>query len=170
MLQPLLQLYNRLADNSAEFTNAGLEPIAFIDIYRQQPLQPELFEYFPLPAIFVDYTMKGTGINQARSVTMTLHIVTDELPDASNISSQKADGVKRFMYNLLIQKILEGHKLGATTKLKFSSEDVVDIPVANYHPQSYEFDAYLADMMGNATEVLGQFETLNIFGSLLQTR
>ncbi len=170
MLQPLLNLYTLLANNSAEFTGVGLDPIAFIDIYRQQPLQPELFEYFPLPAIFVDYTMRGNGINQARSVTMTLHIVTDELPDASNISEQKTDGVKRFMYNLIIQKILEGKKLGATTKLKFSTEDVVDIPVANYHPQSYEFDAYLADMMANATDILGQFESLNIFGGLLQNR
>ncbi|MFV0378332.1 MAG: hypothetical protein ACK5JD_13640 [Mangrovibacterium sp.] len=170
MLQPLLQLYYKLEGASQNFIDAGLKPIAFIDIYRSQPLQPELYEYFPLPAVFVDYTMRGNGINQPRTVAMTLHIVTDELPDASNISEQKQDGLKRFLYNLLIQDILEGGKLGITTKLKFISEEVIDIPVANYHPQAYEFDAYLADMMGNTNEVLGQFETLNIFGSLLQTR
>ncbi len=166
MLQPLLSLYTKLEAASQKFTGAGLAPFAFFDVYRSQPLRPELYEYFPLPAMFVDYTMRGAGINQPRLVTITLHIVTDELPDASSISSQKNEGLKRFMYNLLVQEILDGCKLGKTTALKFTSEDIIDAPVVNYHTHSYEFEAYIADMMGNVDEVLGQFESLNIFGSI----
>ena len=166
MLQPLLQLHNKIEDNRNLFSDAGLAPIAFIDIFRSQPYQPELYEYFPLPALFVDYSMRGKGISQSRIVTMTLHILTDEMPDASNISEQKQEGLRRFMYNLIIQQLLEGSKLGATTKLKLISEDVIDAPVINYHTQTYEFEAHIADMMGNINEVLGQFETLNIFGNL----
>lgn len=166
MLQPLLNLYKKLDDNSAKFTDAGLSPFAFFDVYRGQPLQPELYEYFPLPAIFVDYSMIGKGPNQARVVSMTLHLVTDVMPDASNISAQKNDGLKRFMYNLLIQSILDGAKLGKTTALKFTTEEMIDVPVVNYHTQSYEFDAYIADMMGNINDILGQFDALNIFGSI----
>lgn len=166
MLQPLLALYNKIEASRQKFVDAGLIPFAFFDIYRSQPLQPQLYEYFPLPAIFVDYAMQGQGINQPRTVTMTLHVVTDEMPDTSNIASQKNEGLKRFMYNLLIQEILENSKLGATKALKFLTEDTIDVPVINYHSQSYEFEAYIADMMGDVNEVLGQFESLNIFGSL----
>lgn len=170
MLQPLLALYQLLESNSAKFSNAGLLPIAFVDVYRSQPVDPELYEYFPLPALFVDYTMQGKGINQRRIITMTLHVVTDELPDTSNISEQKTVGFNRFLYLLFIQQILEGSSLGKTTALKFLSEGVVDIPVANYHTQSYEFEAYPADMIGDATTIFGEFERLNIYQSLLKNR
>ena len=170
MIQPLLSLYQLLESKSSKFTDAGLMPISFIDIYRSQPVEPELYEYFPLPALFVDYSMQGKGINQPRIITMTIHVLTDELPDASNISEQKTAGLNRFLYLLFIQQILEGSKLGKTSALKFISEGVVDIPVANYHTQSYEFDAYPADMIGDVTTILGEFERLNIYQSLLKNR
>ena len=170
MLQPLLALYQLFESNSSKFTDAGLLPISFIDVYRSQPLEPELYEYFPLPALFVDYTMQGKGLNQPRVITMTLHIVTDELPDASNISEQKTAGLNRFMYLLLIQQILEGSKLGNTKALKFLTESIVDIPVANYHTQSYEFEAFTAEMIGDINQILGEFERLNIYQSLLKNK
>ena len=166
MIQPLLSLYQLLKSKSSKFTDAGLVPISFIDIYRSQPVDPELYEYFPLQALFVDYSMQGQGINQPRLITMTLHVVTDELPNASNISEQKTSGLNRFLYLLFIQQILEGSRLGKTTALKFISEGIVDIPVANYHTQSYELEAYPADMIGDITTILGEFERLNIYGSL----
>lgn len=168
MLQQLLSLYQLLKNNEATFTAAGLEPIQLIDVYRSQPLEPELYEYFPLPAIFIDYTMLGKGINQRRVVTMTLHFVCDELPDASNISDQKESGLNRFLYLLLIQQIIEGSHLGKTTALKFINEGIVDVPVANYHTQTYEFEAYPADMIGDITKIYGEFERLNIYQSLLK--
>ncbi len=166
MLQPLLSLYQKLESSASIFTARGLQPIAFIDVYRSQPLEPELYEYFPLPAIFVDYTMQGNGINQRRTVNLTLHVVTDEMPDASNISEQKNDGLNRFMYQLSLQQILEGVKLGKTTALKFITENIIDVPVINYHSQQYEFEAYIGDMAGDITTILGEFERLNIYGSL----
>lgn len=168
MLQPLLELYHHFESNSIKFTEKGILPISFLDVYRSQPLDPELYEYFSLPAIFVDYTMQGKGINQPRIITITIHVVTDDMPDTSNISEQKSAGINRFMYNLLIQQILEGCKLGHTTALKFITEESIDIPVANYHTQSYEFEAFPADMMGDIAQVLGEFERLNIYNSLLK--
>ena len=112
--------------------------------------------------------MQGKGIKQPRLITMTLHILTDEMPDASNISEQKSEGLKRFLYLLLIQQMLEGSKLGKTTALKFLSENIVDVPVVNYHTQTYEFEAYPADMIGDIDVIMGEFERLNIYGSLRQ--
>ncbi|MDL2314780.1 hypothetical protein LJC16_00795 [Bacteroidales bacterium OttesenSCG-928-C19] len=139
-----------------------------MDVYRSQPLEPELYEYFDLPALFIDYSMQGQGVDNPRLVNMPIHIITDELPDASNISEQKLEGVKRFLYNLTIQEILENARLGKTKRLKFINESMIDAPVINYHMQTYEFEAYLIDMIGENPEyILGEFERLNIFGSLV---
>jgi hypothetical protein len=168
MLQPLLKLYERFAANDEKFTEIGLEGSFFIDVYRSQPLEPELYEYFSLPALFVDYKMQGQGKNQPRLITMTLHILTDDMPDASNISEQQQEGFKRFLYNMTVQELLEGCKLGNSKELKFISEDIVDVPVINYHTQVYEFEMYLRDLIGdNPAQILGEFERLNIYGNLL---
>lgn len=168
MLQPLLALYSLLEGNRQKFVDRQLEPVAFIDIYRSQPLEPELYEYFPLPALFVDFTMQGQGYNKPRLVNMTLHIVTDAMPDASNISAQRLDGVKRFLYNLTMQELLDNARLGNTGHLRFVSESLIDAPVANYHAQAYEFECYLTEAIGeNPKKIIGEFERLGIFGSLI---
>ncbi len=112
--------------------------------------------------------MTGQGKKQPRLVTLTLHIVVDELPDASNISEQKEIGLQRFNYCLLLQSILEGCTLNKTTQLKFISENSIDEQVVNYHSQTYEFEVYLKDMLGDVGYISGEFERLNIFGSLVK--
>jgi len=166
MLKQLLSLYEKLEQNKVKFESAGLNGDFFIDVYRSQPFQPELYEYFSLPAIFVDYSMAGQGANNPRLITLTLHIIVDELPDASNISEQKEYGLKRFSYCLLLQSILEGCILDKTSRLKFISENPIDEPVVNYHSQTYEFEVYLQDMLVDSKRIFGEFERLNIYGSL----
>lgn len=167
MIQQLLALYNTIDAKKIKFSDYNLDNNFFIDVYRSQPLEPELYEYFSLPAIFVDYTMKGQGINKPRLITLNLHIITDEMPDASNISEQKEAGMQRFTYLLLLQSILEGTSLGNTTPLQFISEDIIDAPVINYHTQTYEFQTHLANIIPEYPEqIYGEFERLNIYGSL----
>ncbi len=169
MLVQFLEFYKLIEANKYKFEERGLNGTFFIDVYRSQPVEPELYEYFSLPAIFADYTMQGQGKNQPRLISLTLHIVTDEMPDASNISLQKDEGLKRFLYHLILQEILEGSKLGRTKELKFINEGIIDEPVINYHTQTYEFEAYLYDMFpDNIPAIFGEFERLNIYGSLRQ--
>lgn len=163
MILPLLNLYKKFEVNKAMFIKQGLVSDWFIDVYRSQPLEPELYEYFPLPAIFVDYQLTGQGKNKPRLVTMTLHTVTDEMPDASNISIQRDSGLNRFLYHVIIQKILEGNPLGRSTALKFVSENIIDAPVINYHTQVYEFEAYLDDLAGTPEEIeYGMIELIKL--------
>ncbi len=168
MLKQLLSLYETIEQNKSKFEDLGLNGDFFIDVYRTQPFQPELYEYFSLPALFVDYQMTGQGKNKPRLITLTLHIVVDELPDTSNISDQKEDGLQRFTYCLLLQDILEGCKLDKSSQLRFISENIIDEQVVNYHTQIYEFEIYLDDMLGNAERIYGEFERLNIFGNLVK--
>lgn len=168
MIQPLLKMYKLFEENKKKFTKYDLLSSFFIDIYRSQPLEPEFYEYFSLPAIFVDYDLQGQGKNKPRLVTMTLHIVTDEMPDASNIAIQRDTGLKRFLYHYIIQDILEGNRLGNTTALKFISENIVDAPVINYHNQVYQFECYLEDLAGTPEEIeYGMIELLKLQGGLV---
>jgi hypothetical protein len=166
MLKPLLNLYELLLNNRGKFENYNLNGDFFVDVYRSQPMEPEMYEYFSVPAIFVDYQMQGLGKDKPRLITMILHIITDEMPNASNISEDKERGMNRWIYCLLLQSILEGARLGKTTPLKFISENPVDAPVINYHTQTYEFETYMQDMVDNAEYIFGEFERLNIFGNL----
>jgi hypothetical protein len=166
MLKQLLSLYNIIEQNKSKFEASGLSGDFFIDVYRSQPHEPELYEYFSLPALFVDYSMTGQGKNQPRLITMTIHIVVDEMPDASNISEQKEAGLQRFTYCLLLQSVLEGCRLDKSTPLRFVSENIIDESVINYHSQIYEFEVYLEDMITDISTITGEFERLNIYGNL----
>jgi hypothetical protein len=168
MINQLLELYKLIDSKKALFSDAGLSPDFYIDVFRGQPLHPELYEYFSIPAIFVDYNMRGAGRGNPRTITLTLHIITDTMPDCSNISEQNNDGLNRFLYLYKLQQILEGAKLGDTTGLVFIDEAPVEIPVVNYHTQSYSFNAYLSSMCGNEANVLGEIKSLNIYGSLFK--
>lgn len=86
MITTLLDLYKVIENNKDKFVKHNLNSDFFIDVYRSQPMEPELYEYFSLPAIFVDYQMTGQGKGKPRLINITLHIITDEMPDASNIS------------------------------------------------------------------------------------
>ena len=168
MLQPLLELYKLIDANKAKFTDKGLNGDFFIDVYRSQPHDPEMYEYYSLPAVFVDYTMQGQGSNKPRLITLTLHIVVDEMPDVSNVSEHRKDGLNRFLYCLLIQSIIEDSKLGKTSKLRFINEAIIDEPAINYHTQTYEFETYLESMIEGTETLFGEFERLNIYGNLRQ--
>ncbi|MDR2683906.1 MAG: hypothetical protein LBB53_00815 [Prevotellaceae bacterium] len=166
MIKQLLSLYEKINENRGKFVDSGLSGDFFIDVYRTQPFQPEMYEYFSLPAIFADYTMQGQGRRNPRLITLTLHIVVDELPDASNISEQKTAGLQRFNYCLLLQSVLEGCMLDKTSPLRFVSENIIDGQVVNYHTQTYEFECYLEDMLGDSERIFGEFKKLNIYGKL----
>lgn len=169
MIQTYFDLYKLFDDNKKLFEDAGLSSTFYLDVYRSQPLEPELYEYFPLPAIFVDYSMQGQGQRKPRLVTLTLHIITDALPNADNFSEQKMDGLKRFTYLSKIQELIEGCSIGGSKPVVFNTEIPVDDPVVNYHTQQYQFESYIKDLVGdNPQKILGYFENLNIFGSLQQ--
>ena len=166
MLKQLLSIYEKIEQNKSKFESYGLNGDFFIDVYRTQPFQPEMYEYFSLPAIFVDYQMSGQGKNKPRLVTLTLHILVDDLTDSSNIAEQRELGLRRFQYCLLLQSILEGCMLHKTSPLKFISENIIDENVVNYHTQTYEFETYIENMLENTENITGEFDRLNIYGKL----
>jgi hypothetical protein len=170
MLVPILELYRIIEAEKDKFEAQYLNGNFFIDLYRGQPVDPEIHEYYSLPALFVDYKNTGQGKDKPRLIQMTLHVVLDENYDASNVSPNNILGMNRFVYMGVLQEILEGKKLGTSAPLKFISETMTDNPVADYHVMVFEFEMYAKDMVEIPVFEFGEFERLNLTGILKQKK
>lgn len=154
-------LYELFEKNKDIFLDRGLPSEFFIDIFRGQIHDSQLFDFYPLPAIFIEYSMTGEGKKNPRTVNMILHIALDNSIDTDNINGALDEGLINYLTCLTIQELLEDSKLGQTSRLKFINESPVDAEVLNYHLQTYEFTAYVQDMIGNYPEkITGTIEEI----------
>lgn len=170
MKVPFLNLYAVIEAEKQKFENNGLNGDFFMDIYRGQPEDPEQYEYFSLPAIFISYTNTGQGKDKPRLIQITLHLVIDEENDMSNISPNKETGMNRFLYSGILQEILEGRKLVANSPLKFVSEVPNDSSVSDYHSLIFEFESHAKDLIGNPVFETGEFDKPSIGGMLKEIK
>jgi hypothetical protein len=170
MIIPILELYKVVELEKSKFETNNLNGNFFIDLFRNQPTDPEIHEYYSLPALFVNYTNTGQGKDKPRLIQMTLHLVLDDDEACSNIAPNKVLGMNRFVYVGLLQEILEGKKLGTSSPLKFVSEAMVDNPVADYHVLVFEFESYAPDLITIPIYEFGEFETLDFRGKLKQKK
>ncbi|MEO6176791.1 MAG: hypothetical protein ABIP27_16690 [Flavobacterium circumlabens] len=166
MKVPFLNLYAIIEAEKQKFEDQGLDGNFFIDIYRGQPEEAEQFEYFSLPALFIDYTVTGQGKDKPRLIQITLHLVTDEENDMSNVAPDKEFGMNRFVYCGILQEILEGRKLVGNSVLKFNSEVPIDNPVADYHTLIFEFESFAKDLITNPVFETGEFDKPNVAGQI----
>lgn len=166
MKVPFLNLYTIIEAEKQKFEDQGLNGNFFLDIYRNQPEDSDQYEFFSLPAIFVDYTNTGQGKDKPRLIQITLHVVTDEECDMSSISPNKESGMNRFVYSGVLQEILEGRKLVGNSALKFVSEVPIDNPVADHHSLIFEFECFAKDLITNPVFETGEFEKPNVGGQL----
>lgn len=169
MIHQLQEIQNILQQNAHLFTSASLPTQWHVEAYRSQPHEAEAYEYFSLPAIFVDYQMTGQGKNKPRIITITLHILTDTMA-SEHFSTQW--GEKRFHTLGILQHIFEGATLGNTTPLRFISETPIDAEIIHYHTQTYEFEAHLCDLFTSlshpAQYQVGYFDTVTLQAELHQ--
>jgi hypothetical protein len=170
MILPILELYQILEQNKDKFESENLLGNFFIDLFRNQPLDPELHEYYSLPAIFIDYNITGQGKDKPRAIELTLHIVLEESFDASNVSENYTLGLNRFVYMGILQEILEGKKLANGSPLRFINETMIDSPVCDYHKMVFAFETYAPELIRSNTLELGEFEQLNFTGKLKQKK
>lgn len=121
------------------FINAGLEPVTHIDRYRGQPLNPEQFEYYPLPAIFIDWRISWvkSGKNYDGDLSLDFHVITHAASDASNIATSSFEGLKNITYHALIRAILDNLESQNTGKLLREGENPVEAGAVNYQMMRY---------------------------------
>lgn len=141
-------------DSAALFTDAGMKPIAFIDRFRGQPLNPEAFEYYPLPAIFIQRKIKWKreGRLYNGTVLLSFHIVTDPTWDMSNISAHQDDGLNYFTFLDKVREVLDNFKTPYTSTMDRSEDDDVDAEVVFYDVLTYQCEYYANTNLKPETE------------------
>ncbi len=171
MIVPILEIYKTIMDAKPLFEENNLKSDFFIDLFRGQPNNPEVFEGYSYPAVFIEYNITGQGIDKPRLIQLNLHIEVNENYDASNISPNNIMGMNRFLYCNLLVKIFEGKKLGSSTKLKFENEQVNDSDVVDYHTLVFSFEMHHGDLVKPPSDTeFGEFLSLNFTGKLKQKR
>jgi hypothetical protein len=120
--------------NAEIFTNDGLIPPVFIDLYDSQPEIPDQFEFL-CPAVFLDYSIvwDKNGMQRIGTITMDVHVLTDATPSTSNISGRLPEGLKKIDYYETVVNILEGITTEETNGLVLVSERPVSTDYFNYH-------------------------------------
>ncbi|MFH6945123.1 hypothetical protein [Flavobacterium sp. FlaQc-50] len=167
---PFLNLYSIIEAEKQKFEDRGLNGNFFIDIYRGQPEDPEQYEFFSLPALFIDYTVTGQGKDRPRLIQITLHLLIDEENDMSNVAPNNLVGMNRFVYCGILQEILEGRKLVMNSALKFISEVPIDNAVADYHSLIFEFESFPKDLISNPVFETGEFDKPNVDGQIKEQK
>jgi hypothetical protein len=125
-----------LVDNAVKFTDIDLEPVKSIDIDYGQYRDPERFNLYQLPAIFVK-----TSRNESNRKNCTASVQLVICIDMTHLSSQPqlvaTEDVPIFLYKYqdLIEELIESLDLG----LRIQTDEEIDIEnVQFYTTQIYE--------------------------------
>ena len=170
MIALFKKIYEVFEANKALFEDLGLEPIKHIDRFRGQPLNPAQFEYYDLPAMFIERRLVWNKVGKSYQGKLSLgfHVVTDATWDTSNISTDSEAGLKNVMYHTLVQYLLDDLESENTSKMSRVDNEPVDTGVVIYEMLRYECNYY--DPMYTGPEYAeAMIEKLNLVGRLKKT-
>lgn len=140
----LQKIYEVFDANKNIFTAAGLQTLQTIDRYRRQPIEPEKFEFYQTPALFIDYRIawERTGKKYDGRGILDVHVVTDNPFNTGNIFTNKEEALKQIFWFKIARKLLDNLESENTGKLYRIDERPVDTGVIVYHVLSYGFNYY----------------------------
>lgn len=169
MINLFLKIYQAFEAKKQVFLDAGLKPVLHIDKYRGQPLNPAQFEYYDIPAIFIDWrvTWSKAGEHYNGALTLEFHVVTDATWDTSNVSTNVEAGLKTILHHGLIRSVLDGLESENTSKLIRIDENPVDTGVVNYELMRYEC-TYYDPKLSESEYIDTLIEALKITGNLVK--
>lgn len=133
------KLHQAFAAAAPFFVEAGVPAIAHIDKMRGQPLNPELFETYELPAVFWAVRIKWTRIGRTYQGEMLVefHVQQDATWEISNIATNLQEGLKQVDLISLVRCVLDNMSSDNTGKLIRDSESPVDTGVTPYDVLMY---------------------------------
>lgn len=141
----LFQDIDQAFKDAAEiFEAAGVKPIAFIDRFRGQPLSPEKFEYYDLPALFIQRNIKWerVGRHYNAKAQLRFHLVADPTWDTSSISTNRDEALEYFTLLDQVRNVLDNFKTEYTSTLFRDEDDEMDADVVFYDVLGYVCDYY----------------------------
>ncbi len=110
------------------FISNNVPPIKYIDLYRGQPLAPQLFELYDVPALFLEYSINW----ETNILNLSVHVMTDQTHSTSSISPNKLSGLEIMTLYNVVKEVLKGLSSEHTGKLKLVSERPAEADVVNY--------------------------------------
>lgn len=156
-------------DNEALFTDAGLPAVKTIDKYRGQPLNPQQFELFELPAVFVGWSIswQKKGKFYEGLATLQFHVMQDATWEISNVATNQEEGLKQVVFIETLRLILDELESENTSKMTRADDLQADADVAIYDILTYTCNYYSPVAPGrNMVETNG--DKLNIHKSIKQ--
>lgn len=140
----ILALYTHFEAQEADYIADGLKPVKYIDKYKGQPLNPEQFEYYDLPAIFISRKTLWTleGASYKADVAWAFHIVTEPTWETSNIAANKEDGLEYFDFIEKVRETLDAFKTDYTGTMFRTEDDEMDTGVIVYELLGYKSEYY----------------------------
>lgn len=148
----ITKVYEVFEANQQLFIDAGLQPIRTVDKFRGQTTQPEKFEIYETPAIFISWAIKWRkeGKMHVGDATIDFHIVNDEPSDTASIFTNYDEALKEVFFYKSVQKVLDDLEAEGLNKLQRTSETPVDTGVVCYNILSYQTTMYES----NSTTIL----------------
>lgn len=143
----ITKVYEVFAANQQLFIDAGLQPIRTVDKFRGQTTQPEKFEYYPIPAIFIFWRTKWEkeGKIYVGKTQLDFHVVNDEPSDTASIFTNYEEALKETFFYKSVQKVLDNLEAEGISKLVRSDDLTVDTGVVCYNILSYTTTIYESD-------------------------
>ncbi len=146
MVQFFKGIYQLFKDNEQNFTDAGLQPVRTVDRYRGQTTDPEKFEYYPTPAVFINLktTWKRQGQHYVGNVSADFHLITDEPFHTAMLFTGHEQALQQAFFYKSIQVLLDDFETENTTKLTRVDDTDIDTGVVCYNILSYTCEVYEA--------------------------
>lgn len=110
-----------------QYTSNGLEYPQFIDLYGGQDLDPESFEVYPYPAIFVSWSIDHKL--KPAMATVTFRLCFEQYRDTSNLGINTEEALKFIDYKEVTDDILRKFESEDTGKLEALTEELNIEPV-----------------------------------------
>jgi hypothetical protein len=104
-------LLARFAAAEALFTTESLKPIAHIDRFKGQYLNPELHPVYPVPALFFKFniTWEDKGQNTQRGAgILEVHTELENYHESGSNSLDQAEALKDYDYLTIIHSLIQG--------------------------------------------------------------
>jgi hypothetical protein len=114
-------LLSRINSGAQLFTTNGLKPIAHIDRFKGQYLNPELHQPWHVPAIFfkfnINWADKGQNTQRGAGI-LEVHIELENYHESYSGSPDKDAALKDYDYVAIIHSLIQG--FGGSTWSAFS--------------------------------------------------
>ncbi len=143
---------------------AELRPIAHVDLFKSQYLNPEAHQLYPTPAVFYEYNVawvdKGNK-TQAGDATVRIHILLEDPCESYDYAPDQDEALKVFDYYELIHILLTGLETCRTTGLQRIAEDPGFSNSTNLIAHIVTYKCMITD---DTTDVMNRFTDQEING------